>query len=93
MLPGIVLGIISWLSIMLSWWHLPEAIKNFTRKHPVLSDIAAGLLTFGLLSGISKSLVAVIGSVVTTLLINLSIMIGYYLTHSQTNTAGHNERT
>ena len=79
MIDGITLGVLSWLSILLSWWHLPQWLKNITKRHPVVSDIAAGGLTFFFLTSISKSLIAVIGSIVCGLLVNLSIIIGKLL--------------
>lgn len=74
MLEGIILGVVSWLSVLLSWWHLPEKVKRFCLEHPVLSDISAGLLTYLFLSSISKSLVAAVGAAISGLLINFSIM-------------------
>ena len=75
MIEGIILGCVSWISLVLSWWHLPEWIKRFTLRHPVMSDIAAGALVYFFLSSISKSLVAAIGAVFGGLLTNVSLLI------------------
>ena len=76
MLDGILLGTMTWLSFVLSWRHLPNLIKRLTFKFPLFSDIGATLLAFLLLSGISKSITAVIGGMVTGLLINFTLIIG-----------------
>jgi hypothetical protein len=76
MLDGAILGIITWLSFVLSWRHLPQIIKKLTFKVPLITDIGATVLAFLLLSGISKSITAVIGSMITGLLINFTLIIG-----------------
>lgn len=74
MIEGTILGIVSWLSLMLSWWHFPEPIKRFTKAHPVVSDVSSGLFIYFMLSSVSKSLVAVVGAIVAGLLVNFTIM-------------------
>ena len=76
MVDGLILGAITWLSFVLSWMHLPKWLKSATFKFPVISDIAAGALALLLLSGISKSLTAVIGAMVTGLLVNFTLIAG-----------------
>jgi fructose-specific phosphotransferase system IIC component len=84
MIEGISLGIISWISIMFSWWHLPERLKKITFKVPVLSDITVGLLTYMFISSLSKSLVALIATIVTTLMWNITIVIGRHIKMDKT---------
>lgn len=74
MIDGLILGLLSWLSLMLSWYHLPEWIKTWTLKHPVISDFVGSWLSFMFLSGISHSVVAVAGAIVAGLLINFTII-------------------
>lgn len=74
-LEGMLLGFMSWLSLMLSWWHLPESIKSFTKRHPVFSDLFAAFLTFTILTSVSKSILAVIGTIFSGLLTNFTIMV------------------
>lgn len=74
MINGIVLGIITWLSIAISFYHFPQWIKRWLLKHPVISDIVASGTAFFFLSSISKSIIAVVGAIVAGLLINFSIM-------------------
>lgn len=74
MIEGLILGGVTWLSLVLTWWHLPNPFKTFTRKHPVISDVAASALTYLTLSSISKSLVAAVAAIFCGLLINFTIM-------------------
>jgi hypothetical protein len=74
MVDGLVLGIFSWLSTILSWQHLPVRVKNWTLEHPIVMDLGMSLLTYYALSSISQSLVAAIATVVSGLLVNFSIM-------------------
>ena len=76
MFEGMILGCVAWLSIVLSWWHMPQWFKNFTLRHPVMSDIASGVLIYLFLSSISKSLVAAVGAIVGGLMTNISLLIG-----------------
>ena len=74
MIDGLILGLMAWASLFASWWHLPEIVKNYTKRHPVQADIAAGFIAFTFLSGVSKSLIAVVGTIVATLLVNFTII-------------------
>lgn len=79
MFEGLILGLISWLSLLLSWWHLPKPAKEFTKKHPVITDISSGLFIYFTLSSVSKSLIAVVGAITAGLLVNFTIMIHNFL--------------
>jgi hypothetical protein len=73
MFDGVALGILLWLSILFTWRHLPAPIKHFFRTHPAISDITTGMIAFFLLTSISKSIVAVTGSIVAGLLMNFTL--------------------
>lgn len=79
MITGVTLGIIAWASIVATFLHLPKMIKNFLLSHFLIADAIATGLTFTFLSGISKSIVSVIGSLVCGLLVNFSL-----IAHSKT---------
>jgi len=79
MIEGLIFGTLAWLSLLLSWFHLPEMAKRFTKNHPLLTDIGGAALAFFLISSISKSLVAVIAATVTGLLITVTVMVGRQL--------------
>lgn len=74
MIEGLVLGTITWLSLLLSWFHLPSPFKKFTYKHPLLSDLIGSVTAYLALSAISKSLAAAVGAIFCGLLINFTIM-------------------
>ena len=63
---------------------MKNLLKILTFKHPLLADLAASVAAFFLLSSISKSLGAVIGAMVTGLLVNFSLIFGArYYAHRQ----------
>lgn len=74
MIEGILLGLASYASMVMSWWHLPQFLKKLSLKKPILTDLAASVLVFTLLTGFSKSLVAVIGAVTAGLCINFTFV-------------------
>lgn len=73
MIDGILLGFLTWLSMIFSFTHLPERLKRFMLNHFVFTDIVSVALTFICLSSISKSLTSVIGSIVCGLLVNITL--------------------
>ena len=83
MFEGIILGIITWLSLILSWWHLPQPVKGATKRHPLLTDLGGSLIAYLGLSAVSKSLVAVVGAIVTGLLINFTLLGAKYYDDNQ----------
>lgn len=71
---GILLGTLTWLSFVISFSHFPKFIKYLLLKNFFLTDLLSVVLSFILLTGISKSIVAVIASMVCGLLVNLTLM-------------------
>lgn len=74
MIDGIILGFMAWLSLALSWWHMPDWVKRWSMRHPVISDGFSGITTWLFLTAVSKSIIAVIGSFVASLLVNFSLL-------------------
>jgi VanZ family protein len=74
MTDGLVLGALTWLSFIFSFKHFPQRIKKFLLNNFFITDMLSILLTFFLLTSISKSLIAVIASMVCGLLINLTLI-------------------
>ena len=72
---GVTLGLMTWLSFVLSWNHLPKRIRRFSLKHPFMTDIFAAALAFVLLSSISSSTAAVIGMILTGLGVNFALLL------------------
>lgn len=75
LIDGIILGAFTWLSLILTYNHLPKLLKELLIKNTLVADLIATGLAFGLLSGISQSITSVIGSITTGLLINLTLII------------------
>lgn len=74
MITGITMGIIAWASMLASFMHFPNRIKKFLLSHFLITDLIATGLTYTFLSGISKSIAAVLGSLTCGLLVNFSLM-------------------
>lgn len=72
---GLLLGILTWISFVISFNHFPNFIKRFLLKNFFLTDVLSVVLSFILLTGISKSIVAVIASMMCGLLVNLTLLI------------------
>jgi len=75
MVDGILLGIICYASLILSFMHFPQVIKDFLINNFLITDILSILITFMLLSSISKSLTVVIASLFSGLLINITLIV------------------
>ncbi len=86
MIEGLALGFVTWLSLLLTFQHLPALIKSILLRNPLLSDILATVICFLLLSGISKSILSVIGSITCGLLVNFTLVARKtILKHKQTH--------
>ena len=90
MIDGLLLGVLTWLSMIFSFKHLHKRIKTFLLKHFIITDILSIALTFLFLSGISKSLTSVIGSIVCGLLVNITLMANKSLSIDSTRTTTTN---
>ena len=82
-IDGIILGVIAWLSIVFTFSHLPIFMKNFLLRHSLVSDIIATVLAFTFISGISQSIIAVIGAIATGLLVNMTLVISKKVSPTQ----------
>lgn len=74
MITGLTLGIITWASMLATFFHLPNRAKTFLTTHFLITDAIATGLTYTFLSGISKSIAAVLGSLTCGLLVNFTLM-------------------
>lgn len=75
MIEGIFLGALSYLSLAVSWWHLPSWVRSWLVRRPLVADAIAGISTWFFITAVSKSLVAVVASFISALLVNISIII------------------
>lgn len=79
MTTGLTLGVITWASMLATFMHLPNFMRKFMATHFLITDFIATGLTYTFLSGISKSVAAVIGSLTCGLLVNFSLIINNHL--------------
>lgn len=75
MIDGLILGSVTWLSLIFTFQHLPSWAKRFLLKHTLVADILATGLCFFFLASISKSILSVIGSITCGLLVNLTLLV------------------
>ena len=75
MIDGIILGVLTWISFVLSFIHFPLILKKFLLKNFFLTDIASVVISFILLTNISKSITSVIASMLCGMLVNLTLMV------------------
>lgn len=74
MYDGLILGVLTWVSFLLSFKHFPSQIKAYLLAHPSFTDFLSVLTSFILLTSISKSIVAVVASMTCGLLVNLTLI-------------------
>ena len=75
MIDGIILGVLTWISFVLSFMHFPELLRKFLLKNFFLTDIASVVISFLLLTNISKSITSVIASMLCGMLVNVTLMV------------------
>lgn len=75
MIDGLILGTITWLSLLFSFKHLPQLIQTLLLNHPMFCDILATLVCFLFLSSISQSIISVVGSITCGLLVNFTLVL------------------
>jgi len=74
MIDGVILGFFTYLSMIFTFRHSPDVVKRRVHRHPFITDIIASLIAFFLLSGISKSIIAVVGAITSGLLVNITLV-------------------
>ncbi len=76
---GILLGCITYASFVFSFLHFPLAIKSFLLRNHFLTDFLSVIISFLLLTNISKSIAAVIAAILCGLLVNLTLIVHKHL--------------
>jgi hypothetical protein len=82
MIDGIILGFITWLSMVFTFQHLPKVFRELLLNNPLIADIIATSLCFFFLASISQSILSVVGSITCGLLVNFTLII--YNTYRKT---------
>lgn len=73
MFEGLLLGLMTFGSLLLTFWKLPAFFQKQIKKHKFLADITAGAIVYFILGAISKSIVAIVGAIFTGLLVGISL--------------------
>ncbi len=73
MFNGLFLGILTWLSIVMTFSKWPDWLKRLVVRHELLADIIAGFSIWAILGLVSKTLTAVTGAIIGEILIGLSL--------------------
>ena len=71
MFSGIILGILSAISFIVSFKKLPKLIQRRLRRYRVFMDLFSAFIFFITLSAISKSVASVFGAIVGSLIVDL----------------------
>lgn len=72
-LTGIFLGLMSWVSVVMTFIKWPARMKAWIVQHELIADIMAGLGVWLLLGAISKTLTAVIGATIAEILLGATL--------------------
>ncbi len=73
MINGIFLGVLTWISLLMTFTKWPLWAKRLAMKNELLTDILAGLSIWALLGVMSKTLTAVIGAAMAEILLVLTL--------------------
>jgi len=87
-IEGISLGVMIFLSMVVSFIKLPSRIRTFIKEHKLLTDFLAGAIVYMLLGAISKTVAAVWGAITCGLLVGLTLeAVNGNRTHSKRSSA------
>lgn len=70
---GIFLGLLTYLSFLLTFRKLPGIIKRYLLQHHLVADVLGSGVTFFFLSNLSHSITSVVASAIVGLLIDISL--------------------
>ena len=73
MFEGLLLGLMTFGSLLLTFWKLPAFLQNRIKKHKFVADLTAGAIVYFILGAISKSIVAIVGAIFAGLLVGISL--------------------
>lgn len=70
---GLMLGFMTFISMLVTYMKLPAVAKYLVKKHKLLTDIFSFGFVFITLSAISKSITAIVGATLTGLLVGMAL--------------------
>lgn len=86
MIDGCILGVITWLSLVFTFQHLPRTAKYILLKFPLFCDLLATFICFIFLASISQSILSVVGSIVCGLLVNFTLVVYKKINYTESKT-------
>lgn len=75
MLNGIMLGLMTYATMVVTFLKLPKRLQQWFLKHKLLTDLSAGVIIYLILGAISKSIIAIVGAITGGLLVGLTLEI------------------
>lgn len=72
---GMFMGVLGFISVAFMWWHMPKRAKLFSLNHPILTDVATGVILFWTMSQFSKSITCMVATVVAPLLMEGALLL------------------
>lgn len=88
MISGLILGAMTFASMVVTFMKLPKRLQGWILRHKLLTDLGAGVIVFLVLGAISKSIVAIVGAITSGLLVGISLELA-----GKKNVKQHNDRT
>jgi hypothetical protein len=73
MINGIILGLMTYGSLVLTFMKLPQRLRAFIQKHEFWADLTAGVLIYLILGTISKTITAVVGAIFAGILVGITL--------------------
>lgn len=73
MIDGVVLAVITYGSLLTTFFKLPKTVQTWLLEHKLITDVLAGAIVYVLLGAISKSITAIVGAILTGLMVGLSL--------------------
>jgi len=73
MIDGLILAAITYSSLLATFFKLPKVVQTWLLDHKLITDLLASAIVYVLLGAISKSIVAIVGAIMTGLMVGLSL--------------------
>lgn len=70
---GLTLGVITYISLLITFFKLPKFIRKLLARFKLFTDLIASILVYLMLGTISQSITAVTAAIVCGLLVGISL--------------------
>lgn len=82
MTTGLTLGVITYLSFLFTFMKLPKFLQRTLVSMRLVTDLVAGVLAWLALSVVSQSIVSILGAMVASLLVGITLELAAFLRKS-----------